>query len=132
MHDASEAYVGDMVTPVKNLFPGYRAMEDGIAGVIEKAFGLPKNFHLHPEVRRADLIMVALEKKALFKINEEDKTEWSGIYAELWESFGVAPEQLEEEAPDCCPIIPWTPEQAEQAFLDTFSKLTTNHSGEKS
>lgn len=54
LHDATEAYVGDMVTPIKNLFPGYRTMEDKIAGVIAQAFGLNQGFHHDPEVKRSD------------------------------------------------------------------------------
>lgn len=44
LHDASEAYFGDMATPLKELMPAFRAYEDRSQAVIIEAFGLsPKN-----------------------------------------------------------------------------------------
>lgn len=40
LHDASEAYFGDMPTPLKQLLPEFRAFEDRAQDVIIRAFGL--------------------------------------------------------------------------------------------
>lgn len=40
LHDASEAYVGDMVRPLKRHMPHYRAAEEAIQIAIAKRFGL--------------------------------------------------------------------------------------------
>ncbi|MCW3782496.1 hypothetical protein [Defluviimonas salinarum] len=40
LHDASEAFYGDMVTPLKDLLPQFRKYEDKAQAVIMTAFGL--------------------------------------------------------------------------------------------
>ena len=40
LHDASEAYLGDMVRPVKHQLPEFQAAEDRLQAVIEERFGL--------------------------------------------------------------------------------------------
>jgi len=40
LHDASEAIYGDMATPIKELIPEYRRLEDMAQGVMTHAFGL--------------------------------------------------------------------------------------------
>jgi hypothetical protein len=40
LHDAAEAYVGDMPKPVKGLFPEFSALEDRILAVVHEAAGL--------------------------------------------------------------------------------------------
>lgn len=41
MHDAAEAYIGDMIRPVKSVFPEFRALEDRINRVIFEKFAIP-------------------------------------------------------------------------------------------
>jgi 5'-deoxynucleotidase YfbR-like HD superfamily hydrolase len=44
LHDASEAFYGDIATPIKELIPEYRMIEDKAQAVITHAFGLtPQN-----------------------------------------------------------------------------------------
>lgn len=60
MHDAAEAYVGDMVAPIKmqpNL-DGFRDIEHGFARAIQIAFELED---IGPEVKRVDLELLATE-----------------------------------------------------------------------
>src|SRR5690349_636686 len=40
LHDATEAYVGDMVRPLKHHMPDYRQIEDNLMEVIAERFGL--------------------------------------------------------------------------------------------
>ena len=41
LHDASEAYTGDMVKPLKELLPEFKRIEDNITRVIFEKFSLP-------------------------------------------------------------------------------------------
>lgn len=41
MHDATEAYIGDVARPIKYLFPDYERLEDKNWKVIAEKFGLP-------------------------------------------------------------------------------------------
>jgi 5'-deoxynucleotidase YfbR-like HD superfamily hydrolase len=60
LHDASEAYMGDLVAPLKRQMPEYRKVEDGLQKVIAIKFGL--NYPWDPMICAADKAsMVALE-----------------------------------------------------------------------
>ncbi|MFJ5398436.1 HD family hydrolase [Pectobacterium sp. CHL-2024] len=63
MHDAHEAYVSDMMSPLKHLLPDYQRIETSVEMVVRTRYELP--FKTSPEVKRADLIMLATEKDAL-------------------------------------------------------------------
>lgn len=54
LHDATEAYLGDMVRPLKLAMPDYQAAEERMADVIGVAFGLPDKWWRHPMVKEAD------------------------------------------------------------------------------
>lgn len=56
LHDGSEAYFGDMPTPLKALIPEFRALEDRAQGVIYRAFGVDADLvrALKPELKRID------------------------------------------------------------------------------
>lgn len=71
LHDAQEAYVGDVSQPLKQLIPDYRAIEDRIEKVIRARFGLPEK--MSPEVKKADLQMLMIERGAL---GLNDGTAW--------------------------------------------------------
>jgi hypothetical protein len=64
LHDAAEAYIGDMVSPLKQIMPEYKAVEARINAVVADAFGL-----VHPEpaaVKQADLAVLAAERVQVF------------------------------------------------------------------
>jgi hypothetical protein len=42
MHDAAEAFVGDVSAPLKQLLPEYRRIEATVQGAILARFGLPE------------------------------------------------------------------------------------------
>jgi len=61
LHDAPEAYVGDMVSPLKKIMTEYKEVEAGIAGVVAEVFGLSRP--APPEVKKADLAVLSAERK---------------------------------------------------------------------
>ena len=66
LHDAHEAYVGDVVAPLKRCagMEAYCAIERRVQAVVAQAFGIPPE--LDPKVREADLRMLISERNVLF------------------------------------------------------------------
>lgn len=63
LHDATEAYVGDVIRPLKALLPAYSIIEDQVMGAICERFGLPHN---PPAiVKEADNRILLTERAAL-------------------------------------------------------------------
>lgn len=63
LHDATEAYIGDMVQPLKQWMYAYQDVEDWIWDRICTRFGLDQD--LPASVRQADLIALATERRDL-------------------------------------------------------------------
>lgn len=65
LHDATEAYVNDLAAPLKRLpaLAGYRDIERGVWQAIAARFDLPAA--VPPEVKRADLVMLDIERRLL-------------------------------------------------------------------
>lgn len=63
LHDATEAYIGDMVRPLKAVMPEYQVIEHQIWLVICERFAMRPD--LPASVKRADLIALATERRDL-------------------------------------------------------------------
>lgn len=63
LHDATEAYLGDMTRPLKQWIPDYRGFEDVIWMRVCERFDLAPE--LPASVHRADLIALATERRDL-------------------------------------------------------------------
>jgi uncharacterized protein len=61
MHDAAEAYLGDMVRPLKLQMPAYRDVEHRVEEVIAERFGLVWPFP--PEIKRLDSAILEDERQ---------------------------------------------------------------------
>ena len=69
MHDASEAYLGDVSTPLKSLLPCYQEIEERVQRVIARAFGL--KWPMPEQVKEADRCALAAEKAGLFSVQHD-------------------------------------------------------------
>jgi hypothetical protein len=68
LHDATEAYVGDMIRPVKIMIPEFGVVEDRFTVAIGKKFNTPTK--MSPECHLIDNIMVTWEKRDLLPNSE--------------------------------------------------------------
>lgn len=75
LHDAAEAYVGDMVKPLKVTMPEYSMAEGRIEAAIETAFDVDICFW-RPVIKRYDRAMLKAEKIRMWP---EDKEHWQGF-----------------------------------------------------
>jgi 5'-deoxynucleotidase YfbR-like HD superfamily hydrolase len=64
LHDAAEAYLGDVVSPIKHLLHDYHALEDHMNYIIAEAFGLQYPFD--PIIDQLDQFMLEEEFKLYF------------------------------------------------------------------
>lgn len=98
-HDAAEAFVGDVVKPLKLMLGEFGRIERRIEGVLERKFGV--NFGKHKKViRKIDNEMLIAERRAMFSA---DDVQWAGeeTVRRLTHQFGR-----------------WTPQYAEDVFLN--------------
>lgn len=65
-HDVSEAYLPDIVTPLKPLYPEHIAAEERILSAVQEHFGLPEYTEaIHREIKKGDIAIRAIEAHAL-------------------------------------------------------------------
>ncbi|MBL8015523.1 MAG: phosphohydrolase [Candidatus Doudnabacteria bacterium] len=105
LHDASEAYIGDLTKPIKQLeeLKPYRDAEDRLHRVISIKFKLSETI---PEsVKRADKVMLMTEKRDLMKA------------ADLRVKQNIDIKPLPKR------IIPLPPKTSEQLFMERFNSL---------
>jgi 5'-deoxynucleotidase YfbR-like HD superfamily hydrolase len=100
-HDDSEAYIGDVIRPLKPEIKGYFAIEDHLMGAIADRFGLsPK--------------MPAIVKEADFRICADERDLCLTPCVEPW---GQHLEPLGVE------ILKWSPEEARAQYLQEHYRL---------
>lgn len=67
LHDATEAYITDLPSPIKWKIPGFKTFELRLAVSIYKALGLPHPDHeVWQKVKKADIVALHLEAGTLF------------------------------------------------------------------
>ena len=64
LHDATEAYIGDIPTPVKSLCPDYKAVEGRLWRVIAKKFDIPEKMPKH--IKMIDMRVLSTERAEVF------------------------------------------------------------------
>lgn len=103
-HDAAEAYIGDVASPLKQLLPEYRAIEARLQADIFAKLGLPDE--MPASIKQADLILLATEQRDLMPAHDDP---WALI-------AGIEPMEDYE-------IVPCSPRSARTLFLDRFKEL---------
>lgn len=74
LHDAAEAFVGDVVKPLKALLPEYAAVELAVERAVGERFGV--DFAAHAEaVKKIDREVLIAERRAMFG---DDGVKWTG------------------------------------------------------
>lgn len=103
LHDAAEAFLGDITRPLKQMLPDYRRIEAQVQLAIFERFGLPAT--IDPIIKEADLRVLAAEQR---QIMPDGTDAWA-------EAGGVIP----------APVVVrhLSPAQAKYAFLEKFEQL---------
>jgi 5'-deoxynucleotidase YfbR-like HD superfamily hydrolase len=107
LHDASEAYIGDVVRPIKRLaaFDAYRDVETDLMACVCERFGLP---YIEPEsVKRADLLLLTTESRDL---RSPLVSGWRFSEANGYPALAER-------------IAPWIWQEAERRFLARYLEL---------
>lgn len=83
LHDAAEAYLGDVITPVKAMIPDFALIEAHVLAVIGHRFGVNLDLDApgNGQIKRADLIALATEKRDLMPHAREDWKSLGGVVA---------------------------------------------------
>ena len=108
MHDAAEAFIGDITRPLKQLLPDFKRIEALVESAIFNRFSVP-----HPmpiEVKAADLRVLAAEQA---QIMPRETSLWA------FES-GIEPATVRVKC--------LSPDQAREKFLSRFYELFTQTS----
>jgi uncharacterized protein len=103
MHDAAEAFLGDITRPLKQMLPDYKRIEGEVERAIFTRFGL--QVPLPHEVKKADLRVLAAEQRQIMP---------PGTDGWLREQDVVAAAVVVRHLP---------PEQAKRAWLERFEAL---------
>lgn len=79
MHDFTEAYIGDMVRPLKNQIPEYQRIETQLETVIHEALGVPlPDAASRALIAEADNVVLMAERRDLFDTPTPKDGWWVG------------------------------------------------------
>ena len=103
LHDASEAYISDISSPVKRLsyLEGYKTLEKSIQTAIYKKFNT--NILEDEDLKKADMLMLGIEVKSLV----------DNIHPDWKFNFEIPPFDIKE----------LSPKEAKSMFLRRFEEL---------
>lgn len=77
MHDAAEAFIGDVAKPLKMMLPDYKLIEERIEAAVFKRYGLPPK--LPACVKKADLVLLRTEQRDLMNADRHVWTPTEGV-----------------------------------------------------
>ena len=105
LHDAPEAFIGDVVKPLKMLLPDYAVIEARVEAAVLSWFGLTAD--LPPSVKAADAMMLRVEQDQAMGAANHD-----------WGLGALSPQAK------LVRLEFWEPAEAEMMFLRRFEELT--------
>ncbi len=108
LHDASEAYITDIASPIKPHLTNYKELEDKLMGKIAAKFGFA--YPLDPDIKDCDSTQLKTEAKHLLKSRGYP---WAHLYPTK-RPHGITP--------NC-----WSPEEAETKFLERFQEVRKDY-----
>ena len=114
VHDAAEAYLGDVIKPLKNCLPEYQALEHVWEAAIAKRFGFESL--KHPLVKDADVAAVQAERRDLLP-----STLAAEAPRELWAAYLQRGDRVPPAAAPVRPI--GGPKAAKKLFLRRAAEL---------
>lgn len=100
LHDSAEAYVGDLITPLKIILPEFKKIEDELTSKIFEVFEL--DISLKRKIKQIDIDVLNLEYIEFYTLSSNDNVE----------------------------IRYLTPIEAKNEFLNTFYKLKNAYKNE--
>lgn len=103
LHDATEAYIGDVTRPLKRMIPGYTRIERLVEKAIFDRFGL--ELPLPQCVKEADVIMLRTEQRDLMAPHDDEWHDTKGV---------ISMSKV---------IVPMLPKDAENLFLERFLQI---------
>lgn len=103
LHDASEAFVGDVSSPLKKLIPAYQEIENNIQADIARRFDLQYPFS--EEIHKADKQLYWAERKMIAPAVDA-----------FWHREFRASRKVEPQG--------WAPTKSKKEFLKRFNELT--------
>lgn len=108
LHDASEAYLGDVIKPLKVLLePNYRLIEEKFEQVIYKRFGIYNAVQSKKDfIKAVDISMLQMEHEALI-------LKQPGKLIATMNEMGLRTDTA----------WAWSPREAETVFLEAFTSL---------
>jgi hypothetical protein len=115
MHDATEAFYGDVVTPLKALLPTYVKLENRCAIHIQRRFRITMSTDIEAAVTRFDRLALKCEAVELVGENSSVTRSFgtpSHEDLELWNS-ALRGEEFRI----------WSPRESYNAFLSTYREL---------
>jgi 5'-deoxynucleotidase YfbR-like HD superfamily hydrolase len=94
LHDASEAYTGDMIKPIKNLLPNFVMIEKKIQSTIFSKYGIqPKSYDL--DIKPTDNRIQDIEAMAFYR-KDADLSPFERILVEKYIKYLTPDEALKE------------------------------------
>ncbi len=105
MHDATEAFLGDVVKPLKLLLPDYQELEVRLELVIRRKFSIVYGPGTLPVVQEIDQSMLIHERRQLF---DSDQVKWT---------------DEDKARPLTVKLGHWSPGLAYQKFISTAAEL---------
>jgi hypothetical protein len=110
LHDASEAYITDVASPIKQHLPEYIKIEERILSRLFNKYNLP--YPMSPIVKYLDRVMLSTEAYYLIPSKGVDWELWGNKRPPVQHTFRP---------------LGFTPDRAKQLFLDRFYELKQQH-----